>query len=62
MDCVIVRDPKKREARKPKDRGNHEHIGAAQHKMTLSGLPAIQLSLNGVICLGQVHQEYTAPI
>lgn len=62
MDCVIVRDPKKREARKPKDRGNHEHIGAAQHEMTLSGLWTVELSFNRVVCLGQVHQEYAAPI
>ena len=55
MDCVIVRDPKKREARKPKDRGNYEHIGAAQHKMTLSRLPTIQLSFNRVASLGQIH-------
>ena len=62
MDCVIVRDPKKREARKPKDRNNHEHIGAAQHEMALSSLPAVELSFNRVIGLGQVHQEDSTPI
>ena len=59
---IIICSSKKREARKPKDRGYHEHVCPAQHKMTLSSLPTIELSFNRVVCLRQVYQEYAAPI
>ena len=62
VSSIVIACPQEGEARHPRNDDNHENICPAEHEMTLAGLRTVKLSFNGVVCLGQVHQEHAAPI
>ena len=60
--CIIITRPQKGEARHPCDDDCNKNVRMAQQEMTLSGLPAFQMRIDGIVCLRQIHQKRTAPI